>query len=207
MEKIYQHLIDLDQFNEDIDLALDEIQKYVSMYFQDLEISKFWINSDQGNDNDKWHFHAGSTAVAILYLNVPAGSCHIEFREKDQNYKINPIDGMLLIFRGDLEHRVPYPSNAERISLAVNFKRKNTINITEKAAEIIKDTIHGHAGISLRKKDDSFYIEKEKEPLSQGDQILYQSKDIKIWIEGSLLSTIDKIDIDYVSENFVFINT
>lgn len=207
MQVIYQHHIDIKKYNENIDSVLTEIKRYIDCYFHNLELSKYWFNENQGNGNDKWHRHAGSTAVAILYISVPENSSHIEFRENEKIFRIDPEEGMLLIFDGEYEHRVPNPSSDDRISIAVNYKRKSVVTITETAAIEIKDRLGSAAGMILKNKFDEFFLEVSTEPLRFGDQFLYRSRDVNIWIHGDLLKSLSNIIIDFENNDFKFINS
>lgn len=206
MQVIYQHHIDIEKHNENVDSILAEIKKYIDYHFHNLELSKFWFNKNQGNDNDKWHNHVGSTAVAILYLNVPKNSSHIEFRENKKIFRIDPEEGMLLIFDGEYEHRVPNPSSDDRISIAVNYKRTGVVTVTESAAVKIKDRLGSAAGMILKTEFDKFFLEVSKEPLMFGEQFLYRSRDVNIWVHGSLLKSLSNIVIDFENNDFKFIN-
>jgi ectoine hydroxylase-related dioxygenase (phytanoyl-CoA dioxygenase family) len=61
--------------------------------------------------------------VAVLYVTVPVGD--IEFKQKDSYWTETPKPGELLVFSGELVHRVkPNTSNKPRISVAFNFFNK-----------------------------------------------------------------------------------
>jgi hypothetical protein len=81
-----------------------------------------WFNiNSTGNFND-WHAHGNRPYVAVLYISVPKNSGNIEFRKNNIFYKYSPKVGDLIIFPGNLEHRVLENLAVEnRISLAINF--------------------------------------------------------------------------------------
>jgi ectoine hydroxylase-related dioxygenase (phytanoyl-CoA dioxygenase family) len=57
----------------------------------------------------------------VLYVQVPAGL--IEFKKGEAYWTESPKAGDLLVFPGELEHRVrPNTSEQVRISIAFNFK-------------------------------------------------------------------------------------
>lgn len=86
------------------------------------EIDSWWMNVNTPGEYTGWHAHNRWTRVGVLYVSVPAGD--IEFRQGGAYWTETPKQGDLLVFPGELTHRVR-PNNSEqvRISIAFNFKR------------------------------------------------------------------------------------
>ena len=87
------------------------------------EIDSWWFNANTPGEYTGWHAHHRWPRVAVLYVSVPAG--FIEFRQGGAYWTETPQQGDLLVFPGDLEHRVlPNTSKDVRISVAFNFKKR-----------------------------------------------------------------------------------
>jgi len=84
-------------------------------------INSWWFNVHTPREYTGWHAHHRWPKVAVLYVSVPGGD--IEFRQGGAYWTETPQAGDLLVFSGDLEHRVrPNTGEAVRISIAFNFK-------------------------------------------------------------------------------------
>jgi len=84
-------------------------------------IDSWWFNVNTPGEYTGWHAHHRWPKVAVLYVSVPGGD--IEFRQGGAYWTETPKQGDLIVFSGDLEHRVrPNTSEAVRISVAFNFK-------------------------------------------------------------------------------------
>jgi len=84
-------------------------------------IDSWWFNVNTPGEYVGWHAHHRWSKVAVLYVSVPSGD--IEFRQSGSYWTETPKQGDLLVFSGNLEHRVrPNTSNTVRISIAFNFK-------------------------------------------------------------------------------------
>jgi hypothetical protein len=84
-------------------------------------IDSWWFNVNTQGEYTGWHAHHRWTKVAVLYVSVPAGD--IEFKQGGAYWTETPRQGDLLVFSGNLEHRVrPNTGEAVRISVAFNFK-------------------------------------------------------------------------------------
>ena len=87
------------------------------------EIDSWWMNVNTPGEYTGWHAHHRWPRVAVLYISVPGGD--IEFRQGGAYWTETTKQGDLLVFSGDLEHRVlPNTSNDVRISVAFNFKKR-----------------------------------------------------------------------------------
>ena len=85
------------------------------------KIDSWWMNVNTYSEYTNWHAHDRWRKVAVLYVSVPGGD--IEFRQGEGYWCETPKAGDLLVFSGDLEHRVrPNTSKDVRISIAFNFK-------------------------------------------------------------------------------------
>ena len=84
-------------------------------------IDSWWFNVNTPGEYTGWHAHHRWPRVAVLYVSVPAGD--IEFRQGGAYWTETPQQGDLLVFPGDLEHRVLSNTSQDiRISVAFNFK-------------------------------------------------------------------------------------
>jgi hypothetical protein len=86
-------------------------------------IDSWWFNANTAGEYTGWHSHSRWARVGVLYVQVPSGD--IEFRQGGAYWTESPRPGDLLVFPGDLEHRVlPNSSEQVRISIAFNFKKR-----------------------------------------------------------------------------------
>lgn len=97
-----------------LDQVIDTLPNY--------KIDSIWFNINGPGHYNRWHTHRIRKHAAVLYVQVPENSGHIEFRQKHQVHKIYPTVGQLLVFPSDLEHRVLMNNSTEnRISVAFNL--------------------------------------------------------------------------------------
>lgn len=96
---------------------------YKAVEAQEGAIDSWWFNVNTPGEYTGWHDHVRWSKVAVLYVTVPGGD--IEFRQGAGYWTETPKAGDLLVFPGELEHRVrPNASTGVRISVAFNFKRQ-----------------------------------------------------------------------------------
>jgi hypothetical protein len=96
---------------------------YKAVEAQEGTIDSWWFNVNTQGERTGWHAHDRWHKVGVLYVQVPAGL--IEFRQGGAYWTESPKAGDLLVFPGDLEHRVlPNTSEQVRISVAFNFKKR-----------------------------------------------------------------------------------
>ena len=98
-----------------------------------------WFNFYKKYDYQDVHDHEGNDISAVYYLSVPKNSGNIMFYTHEakgtyichdpnniftwKTYTIEPKEGMLLMFKSNLQHRVdPNKTNQSKITLAYNFK-------------------------------------------------------------------------------------
>lgn len=93
---------------------------YRAVEAQEGAIESWWFNVNTPGEYTNWHAHVRWKKVAVLYVTVPGGD--IEFRQGGAYWTETPGPGDLLVFSGELVHRVkPNNSQAVRISVAFNF--------------------------------------------------------------------------------------
>lgn len=96
---------------------------YQTVEAQEGFIDSWWMNANTAGEYTGWHSHSRWSKVGVLYVAVPSGD--IEFKQGGAYWTESPKPGDLLVFHGDLEHRVlPNTSSDVRISIAFNFKRR-----------------------------------------------------------------------------------
>lgn len=96
---------------------------YRAVEAQEGTIDSWWFNVNTAGEYTNWHAHVRWHKVAVLYVTVPGGN--IEFRQGGSYWTETPKPGDLLVFSGELEHRVrPNTSADPRISIAFNFLNK-----------------------------------------------------------------------------------
>jgi hypothetical protein len=96
---------------------------YRAVEAQEGAIDSWWFNVNTTGEYTGWHTHSCWARVGVLYVQVPAGD--IEFKQGGAYWTESPKPGDLLVFAGDLEHRVlPNTSEQVRISVAFNFKKR-----------------------------------------------------------------------------------
>ena len=85
---------------------------------EELNVLHSWANVAREGDRQDYHAHPDSIFSAVYYVKTPEGSSNIIFKEEEHEVK----EGMLIIFKASLVHRVPKGLNTEpRISIAMNF--------------------------------------------------------------------------------------
>jgi hypothetical protein len=95
---------------------------YQAVEAEQGSIDSWWFNVNTQGEYTGWHSHSRWARVGVLYVQVPGGD--IEFRQGGAYWTESPKPGDLLVFAGELEHRVlPNTSKDVRISVAFNFKR------------------------------------------------------------------------------------
>ena len=93
---------------------------YRSIEAEEGAIASWWFNVNTYSEYTNWHAHVRWNKVAVLYVAVPGGD--IEFRQGGAYWGETPKPGDLLVFPGELDHRVrPNMSDQIRISVAFNF--------------------------------------------------------------------------------------
>ena len=79
-------------------------------------IDSWWMNVNTPGEYTGWHSHSRWSKVGVLYVQVPAGA--IEFRQGGAYWTESPKPGDLLVFPGDLEHRV-LPNTSEQVRISI----------------------------------------------------------------------------------------
>ena len=122
-------------------MLIDEFYLFINehmKYTNEFKITTSWFNKNLKGQSSNWHNHNNSMYSAVLYLQTDENSGKISFYNFSnqrfalsvtdynilncENWKINPIDGMLLIFPSEMYHRIEEnESNIVRYSLAFNF--------------------------------------------------------------------------------------
>ena len=81
-----------------------------------------WFCINTPGSYNEWHNHLGIPASGGIYIQTPANSGDIEFRNEDQILTITPPSGLMIQFPGNLEHRVTVNnSKQDRICLVLNM--------------------------------------------------------------------------------------
>lgn len=102
-----------------------------------------WVNISKPGDFQEYHLHPGNHFSAVYYIKVPHNSGDIHFKSAEAFFDNFPLpckedslfpasahqikvpakEGMLLIFRSNLQHMVSQnSSDGDRISISMNFK-------------------------------------------------------------------------------------
>jgi|TARA_R110000764_G_scaffold68906_1_gene142806 uncharacterized protein (TIGR02466 family) len=126
------------------DWVVSEIKSYADSigYDNNLTCDAAWFNSYKKYDYQDVHEHSPNTISAIYFLKANPNTCaktyfysscydglqpksKIENIDTNTTISVNPLSGLLLVFRSNIKHSVEQQlSNDERISLAYNFKIK-----------------------------------------------------------------------------------
>lgn len=81
-----------------------------------------WFCINTPGSYNEWHNHLGIPAAGVIYIQTPANSGDIEFRDEDRILTITPHSGLMIQFPGNLEHRVTVNnSKQDRICLVLNM--------------------------------------------------------------------------------------
>jgi uncharacterized protein (TIGR02466 family) len=132
-------------FKELIDTCGKEVLNFSREYGVDLkqiEAIDAWMNVSSKGNYQEFHQHANSHFSLAYYLKIPKDSGKIIFKSHEsttdmfplpkptrdcppayKSYHFEPEEGMLLIFRSNLQHMVEQNKSDEpRISISMNFK-------------------------------------------------------------------------------------
>ncbi len=102
---------------------ITEIREHVE-FIVDSTTRRFWVNINGKGHWNEWHTHEYARYGVVLYLQVPLDSGDILFRKNGIEYPLTPYAGLMLMFPGNLEHKVmPNNSNDLRISIAANLEK------------------------------------------------------------------------------------
>ena len=94
---------------------------YKAVEAQEGKVDSWWFNVNTPGEHTGWHSHSCWDKVGVLYVSVPGGD--IEFKDSAAYWRETPQSGNLLVFPGNLIHRVTSNSSKDvRISIAFNFK-------------------------------------------------------------------------------------
>jgi len=97
----------------------------VAAAVDNLTIDEWWFNCGAPGDEYRWHAHTPYLWSGVLYIQTPANSGAIEFRQGEAHETVQPAAGDFLLFPGNLAHRVLKNHSADfRISVAFNFLHK-----------------------------------------------------------------------------------
>ena len=81
-----------------------------------------WFCINTPGSYNEWHNHLGIPTSGVIYIQTPANSGDIEFRDEDRILTITPHSGLMIQFPGNLEHRVTVNnSKQDRICLVLNM--------------------------------------------------------------------------------------
>ena len=101
----------------------DDTYDQVKLVMSDLEIDQWWFNCGAPDDEYRWHSHAPYAWAAVLYIQTPVRGGAIEFKRQAEFQIFDPQVGDLILFPGNLAHRVHKNlSDQFRISAAFNLK-------------------------------------------------------------------------------------
>ncbi len=101
----------------------DNTYTRVQQVLESLTIDQWWFNCGAPGDENRWHSHSPYKWVAVLYVHMPENGGAIEFKREAEFQTWLPQVGDLLVFPGNLAHRVHKNlSDQFRISAAFNLK-------------------------------------------------------------------------------------
>ncbi len=87
-----------------------------------LTIDQWWFNCGGPGDENRWHSHSPYKWAGVLYIQISNMAGAIEFKKNGSFQVFNPEIGDLLLFPGNLAHRVRKNLSTEhRISAAFNL--------------------------------------------------------------------------------------
>ena len=116
---------DTDDFNFLIEIILEFIRSVNVDYFNDnqtrYECFNFWAMKYTEGDCAYKHNHYPADFSCVYYISVTDKSSPIVFENK---LKIQPEDGMLVLFPGCINHNV-FPTKDKRIAFSANFNKLN----------------------------------------------------------------------------------
>ena len=113
----------------DFDFLIDIISQFIynvnQDYFNDhhtfYDCFNFWAMKYSEGDCAYKHNHYPSDFSCVYYIKVTEKSSPIIFENK---LKIQPVNGMLVLFPGCINHNV-FPTKDKRITFAANFNKIN----------------------------------------------------------------------------------
>jgi len=134
----------LSSLKSELEKHLNILAKEVLNYTNDFFITNSWININPPGTFHKSHNHVNSILSGVYYIRIPDNSPPVSFSKpvrpelllepvewnsyNSSDWKINVLEGELLIFPSNLQHEVlPNHSMNDRVSLAFNSFIKGTI--------------------------------------------------------------------------------
>jgi uncharacterized protein (TIGR02466 family) len=136
------NIVENDKFNSLHEWLFEKVRDYaITMGYKNKKIQckDGWINFYKKYDYQDVHDHDTCDISAVYYVSIPKNSGNIMFYTHEtrgvanfydpnnqftwKTYSIEPREGMLLMFKSNLQHRVdPNKTNQSKITLAYNFK-------------------------------------------------------------------------------------
>lgn len=111
------------RLNHNPHVWFDATYKRVQHAFASLQIAEWWFNCGAPGDESRWHSHTPYLWAAVLYVQMPEHAGAIEFKRQAEFQIWEPKVGDLILFPGNLAHRVHKNlSDQFRISAAFNLK-------------------------------------------------------------------------------------
>lgn len=111
------------KFKPFIDLVLNAC-KFISREYFNCEVDymcfNFWAMMYEKGDHTVRHSHFPSDFAAVYYVDVEPGCAPIIF---ENELKVQPESGMLVIFPAILHHEVP-KTDARRIAVSMNIDKR-----------------------------------------------------------------------------------
>ena len=104
------------KFNILLDKILKKSQEFLEVNFN-LHLLNFWVMEYEKGNHAIRHNHWPATLSGVYYIDVEENSSPIIF---ENNFTIEPKNGMLLLFPSMVYHEVP-PSKGKRIVASFNL--------------------------------------------------------------------------------------
>ena len=105
------------KFNILIDRVMDAIKDFINIKCN-LYLLNFWVMEYEKGNHAVKHNHWPATLSGVYYIDVEENSSPIIF---ENNFTIEPKNGMLLLFPSMVYHEVP-PSKGKRIVASFNLQ-------------------------------------------------------------------------------------
>lgn len=128
-ENLYVEPDDLPGLQEILDSILSLSAQYSGNDSKELRLG-FWLNAMQPGDSTSLHSHDDNDELlsGVYYLSAPADSGDLVTYHGDQQKRISPRAGLLVLFPPDIPHGVTENhSDQLRLSLAFNIGPANSV--------------------------------------------------------------------------------
>lgn len=116
------------KFQKLIDVVSNKIKLIWKLPYT-YSVDHFWFAIYNNGDSAHEHDHGVADLACVYYASIPENSAPLILPTIDGDHKIQPKNGMLVVFPGLCNHKVPKSEHTgERIMVAMNIMKGNILD-------------------------------------------------------------------------------